>query len=260
MDEDRFSQCRDALASEGLLPATELTTMIVGSTAQGWSHQYSDLDFAIVSTESLVHEELLTADVPLAPGHLSVTALRHEGNRWEVKYWLDSQVDELMDKISWKAFEEQKAGPPLVEVEQLFLDRLLSCIPLSGDEWVATRREQIKTSALRAFLVRYNLAKSDSFANAALGQLAVSDTESGVLSMKAAFDYLVDALLASHDQYGSLVKWRARRYRAADPEALPFDQYWAIETMRDLDPANPGEWIKKVYELCKDLTAEIEVG
>jgi hypothetical protein len=60
--------------------------------------------------------------------------------------------------------------------------------------------------------------------------------------------------------YGTMTaKWRARRMRDAAPGALSFDQYWSMETMQDLDPADPGNWVRRTISWCKATAMEIEI-
>jgi hypothetical protein len=256
-----FSHCQGVLVERGLLPDDALSVFVVGSMARGWATEASDVDLVVVTRDRFEGgDKAYSLDVPLRPGSLPTIAFDHDGRRWEIRYWLDDQVDQLFDKVSWDTFDaDHKVGDRLVEAEQLFLERLVSCVPVIGDDWVLRRREQLGESAFRSLLVMQGLTKVDAKTRTALGQLAAGDIESAVLSARDAFGWAMDALLDGHGEHGALVKWRARRFRAAEPTLLSFDEYWALETMRDYDPADPGEWIRRVVVLCKRVSMEVEI-
>lgn len=256
-----FSHCPGVLADRDLLPDDALSVFVVGSMARGWANDASDIDLVVVTRDRFEGgEKAFSLDVPLRPGSLPTVAFDHDGRRWEIRYWQDSQVTQVFEKVGWDAFEaDRKVGDRLVEAEQLFLERLVSCVPVLGTEWVADRREQLSSSAFRSLLVMQGLTKVDAKTRTALAQLAAGDVESATLSARDAFGWAMDTLLHGHDEHGALVKWRARRFRAAAPSLLTFDEYWALETMRDYDPADPGDWIRRVVALCKKVSLEVEI-
>jgi hypothetical protein len=256
-----FSHCQGVLADRGLLPDDALSVIVVGSMARGWASAASDIDLVVVTKHQYeAGDKAFTLTLPLRPDSVPTVAFDHDNRRWELRYWLDDQVDQLFDKVSWDALEtDTKVGDRLVESEQIFLERLVTCVPVIGEDWVLRRREQLGESAFRSLLVMQSLTKVDAKTRTALGQLAAGDVESAVLSARDAFGWAMDALLDGHGEHGALVKWRARRFRAARPELLTFDEYWALETMRDYDPDNPGEWIRRVVALCKRVSMEVEI-
>lgn len=248
------------LAEQGLVPATGLAAFVVGSTARGWAHHTSDVDLVVVCGEPFEDDRTLRHDVPLEPDHLPVVAFQHADRRWEVKYWLDGQVDQLLAKVGWDRFgDDRTVGHRLAEVETLFLSRLRTCLPVSGRLWIERRRGQLDGSAFRSLLMMQALTDADEAAEDSVGQLAAGEAHGAVLSARNAFGYAVEALLISHGDYEANLKWRARRFRAAAPALLSFVDYWAIETMRDLEPDRPGEWVERVIELCKTVSMEVEV-
>jgi hypothetical protein len=93
----------------------------------------------------------------------------------------------------------------------------------------------------------------------ATGQLDNDDVESAVIAAKLAFGSAVDALLASHGEFGHNEKWRARRMRAVTPKELSFEDYWSVETMRDFDPATPRSWVEQVLARCNRIATEVVV-
>ena len=163
--------------------------------------------------------------------------------------------------MSWPAYERARvAGQLLVDTEEVFLERMATCVPLTGEDWVLRRRAELDASGFRAYLVSRSLAQAENATEDALGQLRADDLDSAVLSARKAFGNAVDALLESVGEYGyHLPKWRARRFRAAAPAVLSIEDYWALETMRDLDPADPAAWVLRVLRVCQDLAFETVV-
>ncbi len=148
----------------------------------------------------------------------------------------------------------------MTDLEEAFLERLLTCVPIIGDEWIHRRRQDVRASAYRAFMLSRTLSDAEDAVEDAVGQLSARDPHSAVLSAHKAFACTVDALLESVECYGSSApKWRSRRMRDAAPESLPYDQYWAMETMADLDPEDPEAWVTQVVSWCKQMATEIEI-
>jgi hypothetical protein len=259
--EDRFAGCLAELEHRALLPQPCLSAFIVGSVTRGWDNGASDYDINLICEQPWPAQEGMEGLVGLDPPVVPVVILHVDGRRWEVKYWLDTQVSQMLAKVSWAAFEGTRlAGQTLTDTEEVFLERLSTCVPLAGEDWVAKRRAEIADSAFGAVVVTRTLARADSFIEDAIGQLAARDLESAVISAKMAFSHLVDALLESVGEYGFYTpKWRARRMRAAAPGAITFEDYWAIETMRGYDSADPGAWVSSVIRTCKVLSMKIEV-
>ncbi|MEU7632314.1 nucleotidyltransferase domain-containing protein [Nocardia sp. NPDC049220] len=248
------------LRQRGLIPPVELAIFLVGSMARGWAHATSDIDLVLVSTERFTDDRAMDLNVPLAPGTLQTVTFHHEGRRWEVKYWLDSQVDELFGKVTWAAFDnDRKVGARLVVDESLFLSRLRTCVPLGGDDWVQRRRRQLEDSAFWSFLTLQFLNDADGAAEDAVGLLAVGQTEGAVLSARQAFGFAVDAMLLGRREHDAGVKWRPYKLELLASLPLSFEDYWSIETMRDYDPLQSAEWVHRVVSLCKKISMEVEI-
>ncbi|MDX2292336.1 MULTISPECIES: hypothetical protein [Streptomyces] len=256
-----LSTCLPELEARGLLPADVLSVSIVGSVARGWGNAGSDYDFNIVTTSPWTGADTQSIPVPLRPDFLPTASLNVGDRRWEIKYWTDDQIGQVIDKVGWPQFESGEVGAKtLIEAEELFLERLMSAVPLHGAEWIAERQAQVAGSAFQAFITTRSLSDADGSVEDAVGQLAAGDLYSAVISARNALGHTVDALLESRGCYGSKTpKWRARRMRETPFDELPFETYWALETMRDLDPETPEKWVRTVVSLCKDLTLEVEI-
>lgn len=262
--ENGLTGCFEELESRRLLPPDLLALCCVGSVARGWANAGSDYDFNVVSrTPWRVPEEssVQAIPVPLRPDAVPMVTLFVGGRRWEVKYWLDAQVDQMLGKVGWEQFEKGGSGArALIDVEELFLERLATCLPLGGAAWVRDRRRELDGTAFRAFVTTRSLAAADEAVEDALGQLAAGDCDSAVLSARKAFGHVADALMESEGNFGSLLpKWRARRFREAPPGRLAYEEYWRLETMRGFSSEAPERWVRHVVRRCKDLSLEVEI-
>lgn len=251
------------LRERKLLPDETLAAFVVGSAARGWHNARSDYDIYIVTSKPTVSDTSSSLPVPLDPPTVTTETFYTQDKRWEVKYWLDTQIDQMLSKVSWDAYEEGSTAArlALTLVEELALSRLNSCLPLQGEEWVLNARRRLAKSAFRSFVVVRSLSEVDNAVEDALGQMESGDLESATISARNAFGYAIDALLESEGEYGShLPKWRANRFKAAKPEALSFERYWELETMQTYDPADPKPWIKGILTLCQDIAMRVEVS
>jgi hypothetical protein len=256
----RFKDAAKELDSRSCLPAERLALLVVGSMAQGWANEDSDLDMYVVTSELWSGSRARVA-VPLDTDFVSAEVQYVEGRRCEIKYWLDSQVDQMLAHVTWEEFEQPSQAAKILHVlEESFLERLVTCVPVEGEAWVRRRREQLQRSAFKALLVTRSLANSDGCCEDALGQLAAGDLHSAVLSARQALGFSVDGLLESAGCFGSHnPKWRARRFRAVAPPQMRFEDYWCLETMRTFDPKDPERWVIDVVRTCKNLHTLVEI-
>lgn len=248
------------IEGHGLLPVGLRTAFVAGSLARGWANPLSDLDIYVVCDRPWSRAESGVITVPLRNPVVATESFTCVDRRCELKYWSADQARQILEKVSWAEFEAGRSiGQMVTRDEEQFLERALFGYPISGDDWLATLRESIRKSAFQSSVVAFCLANADDFCEDALGQMEAGDVDSAVLSVRQAFGHAVDALVASHGEVGRLVKWRARRMAAARPEALSYDEFWSIETMRSFNPADPRPWIREVIDLCKRLALETEV-
>jgi predicted nucleotidyltransferase len=242
----------------GLVPAESRSAYVVGSIARGWVHESSDVDIFVVMDQPWRGQTSSSSAVLLQPDRVPALVTYVDGRRWELRYWLDAQVDQMLDKVSWARFDEEGDPTVLSDVEFRFLERMRHGVALTGQEWLTARCQQLDESAFRAIAITGALQRVDAAMEDALGCLASGDAESAVLSARVAFGNAVDALLAGAGELGRDVKWRPRRMRLVQPPLLPYDRYWQLETMRELDPDNPREWVEEVGRLCQAISAEVE--
>jgi predicted nucleotidyltransferase len=251
----------DALEQRSLLPDDCLAVLLVGSAARGWNNARSDYDLYVISNQRWTGAERDTVRLPLDPPVIGTESFYADGRRWEVTYWLDSQVDQMLAKVSWREFElGRAAGLALVGHEQAFLERLANSVPLVGEAWLATRRRELSESAFRSLAIARSLGAADGAVEDALGQMESGHLDSAVLSARKALGHAVDALLEQYGQYESYSpKWRPHRFRAAQPAELSFEDYWRLETMQTFDPSHPEPWINEILTLCQDISLKVEV-
>ncbi|MFD0884807.1 hypothetical protein ACFQ08_09630 [Streptosporangium algeriense] len=248
------------LAARGLLPEDHRAVYLAGSLVRGWGNSGSDLDVYVVSAAPRTAPSTALAPVALTPDHVPVEVVHVDGVRWDIEYWTDSQVDQMFAKVSWEEFDTNHSVADLLTSHEMdFLERLGSAVSVTGEEWLAGRRTQLESSAIRSILVSRALNLSDLFVEDAVGQLKAGDVESAVLSAKLAFGYAVNALHVSCGEFGHSAKWRARRFRQVEQTIMPFEEYWAIETMRGYDPANPAAWVEDVVLACRRISMEVVI-
>lgn len=251
---------RERLVAEALVPEDALAVFCVGSVARGWANPASDYDICIITAQPRTAVGLVEQAVPLNPEIVPAYVGFSDERRWEVKYWTDSQVDQMLSKVTEERFASGGVASALIDLEEAFLERVLTCVPIIGDEWIHRRRKDVRTSAYREFVLSRTLGDADGAVEDAVGQMSAGDPHSAVLSAHKAFACTVNALLESVECYGSSSpKWRSRRMRDAAPQSLPYEQYWAMETMADLDPEVPEVWVAQVVSWCKQMAMEIEV-
>jgi hypothetical protein len=248
------------LESRGLTTDDTLALLCVGSMARGWANEGSDIDVYVITEAAAKPSGASQMTVPLSPPVIPAVIDHVDDRRWEIKYWTDGQVDGMLSKVDRTRLASGSVGDELAEIEENFIERLVSARSITRPEWLARRKQQVTDSTYRAYLVTRSLNKAEGSAEDAVGQLAADDLCCAVLSAHGAMRHTVDALLESMGCFGSLSpKWRPRRMRDASPSLLSFDEYWDMETMRGLDRADPREWIRSIVAWCERTAGEIEV-
>jgi hypothetical protein len=249
------------LQERGLLPAGVVAAFVVGSAARGWHNARSDFDIYVVTAAEHLSSTSGSSAVPLDPPYVRSEIFYRKDRRWEVTYWLEHQIGQVLSKISWEAYEGGRiTEEALTRVEELLLANLETSFPILGEDWIERTRVRLVDSAFRSFAVVRSLGAADDAVEDALGQMEAGDLESATISARMAFGHAIDALLEAEGEYGShLPKWRPNRFRASAPEAFSFDRYWQIETMQGYDPADPRPWIKQVLTICQDIAMRVSV-
>ncbi|MEV7190836.1 nucleotidyltransferase domain-containing protein [Streptomyces sp. NPDC093510] len=256
-----FKNCLSELEKRALLPDEYSAVYISGSIARGWGNETSDLDIYVITPEPWAGDGEASAPVGLEPNFVPIGITHVNKVRWDIEYWSQSQVEQLIAKVSWASFDSNPRATELMtspmQHELNFLERLPYAVPLVGEEWLRDRREEVASSALRSLATSAQLNLADAYLEDAVGQLKADDLESSVLSAKMAFGHAMDALLAYHGEVGRSWKWRARRFHEVKQDVLTFDRYWALETMRDFDPDNPARWVEEIVQVCRNISFDV---
>jgi predicted nucleotidyltransferase len=250
------------LYERNLIPAGTVAAFLVGSAARGWHNARSDFDIYVVTTDEWRTETSSSILMPLDPPHVCSELFYESDRRWEVTYWLESQIDQMLAKVGWDVYDSNVIAVEVLSPrEETSLARFGHCYPLLGEAWIEGKFDQLKRSAFRSIVTARSFGLADDAAEDALGQLESGNLESAVLSGHRALGHAVDGLLESEGEFGShMPKWRPVRFKAAAPEILSFEEYWALETMRDYDPADPRDWVHRVLTVCQDISVKVEVS
>lgn len=254
-------RCLDVLAEQNLLPDQHNAVYLAGSLVRGWGNSLSDLDVYVIVPEPWSRPAAEVGSVSVPPGRVPIHGFVSDGRRWDVEYWTEQQVDDLLELVSWPSFETRRGrAESLTKHEIAFMQRLAFADVVTGADWVRRRKAQFEASAVRTMIASRALYECDLFAEDAVGMLEAGDVDSAVLAARYGFGCAVEALLASHGEFNEQEKWRARRMRAVSPPELSFEDYWALETLRDLDPEAPGTWVETVLTVCQDIANEVKLG
>ena len=223
-----------------------------GSLVAGWGHATSDLDVYVISAGP-VSPPVVTAYtyVDMEPPEVPVCVHHVDGRRWDVEYWTDGHVDQLLGRI-------EEGRVPLDGLVD-FLYRITVGVPLMGDAWLEERRAQIARSRLRPMLVETCFDRADGLIEDAVGMLEVGDHASAVIAARQAFAEAVRGLLAVRERYAPQPKWRARQFQLARPTEMSWDEYWRLETMQGFDPEHPERWVEQVLEKCRSLMMAVDI-
>lgn len=249
------------LADRRLLPDRFESVYLTGSLIRGWGNAGSDYDFYVIGHERWLSPSAEQVVVALEINQVSLETFEQGGREWDVEYWQDAQVDELLGKVSWQCYRDNgDTGGLLTVFERDFLERLRYAEPLVGQDWWNRRREQLSASAFIPMIVQRALHNARSSIDDATGMLASGDVRSAVIAARIAFTASVDALLSHHGSLARSPKWHARRFAETEQDVLSEARYWAIETMQGLDPAHPQAWVADVLRVCTDIRTAVQAG
>ncbi|MFI5911845.1 hypothetical protein [Dactylosporangium sp. NPDC051541] len=253
-----YSRHLRRLQERRLLPEPVEAVYVAGSRVRGWGNVNSDLDFYVITADRWDGGGARLAPVALQPDTVVIDRVRVDREQWDVHYWMDSQVEQVLAKVSWTEYDtNMSAGAMLTPVEADFLERLDYAVAVAGEAWLVRRRQEMQRSALRSILVSRSIHRSHLFIEDAVGQLRSHDEQSAVLSARLAFGCAVQALLAEHGKLVQSPKWTARQFRETAQDVVSFDEYWALETMRSYDPADPGRWVEDVLAVCRRIAQAV---
>ncbi|QCW77550.1 hypothetical protein EQG64_08960 [Streptomyces sp. S6] len=102
--------CLEEMDRRGLIPDGCLAVCCVGPAARGWADEGGTYDFHVVSTGPWTGEGARALPVGLDPAEVPSVALSVAGRRWEITYWLESQVRQVLAKVTRERFEGGRLG------------------------------------------------------------------------------------------------------------------------------------------------------
>jgi hypothetical protein len=249
----------DVLRREIPLPAELTCVFLSGSLVSGFANVRSDLDIYVVGGETTPIADASLVVVPLSPPTIMTLNLFHDDLRWDVEYWQNAQVDQVSERLA--GLWDVEPGPDLLSDREIdFLYRLSVAQAVTGDEWLARKKEEVDTCRFGQFVALRHFNYADGHMEDALGQLESGDTKSAVVTACLAFRHTTEGLLAYYGELAPSEKWRARKMMRAQPAELPWDRYWALETMSGLDPEAPGEWVGDVIRQCRTIIGRLELA
>jgi hypothetical protein len=217
---------------------------IGGSAARGWANPGSDIDVYVLGAETDAAENVYTDGRPRVDVHALSTAA----------------LDRLFASFSWDVV---RSGQAYVDTrsdrEWLLLERLHHAYPLAGHDALAGYRDRLAGSAYRHMLVQEHFSFADAYAEDSLGQLAIDDDDSAVLSGWMAHLRAVDGLLSARGCFAWNPKWRARAMQEAKPDLLTYEAFWRIVTMAELPALGKRTWARAQVAATRELMARVDV-
>lgn len=217
---------------------------IGGSVARGWANPGSDIDVYVLGAAADAAENVHTDGGPRVDVHaLSVPTLDRlfAGFSWDVIRSHQDYVDTRSDR------------------EWLLMERLHHARPLAGHDVLAGYQQRLAATAYRHMLVQEHFSFADAYAEDCLGQLAIDDDDSAVLSGCTAHLRAVDGLLSARGCFAWNPKWRARAMQEAKPDLLSYEEFWRIVTMADLPALGRRAWARGQVARTRELMARVDV-
>jgi hypothetical protein len=274
------ADCLAALAEQRLLPPDRRATYLSGADRPA-----DPVQATVVVAERARIAGLTGPDAGRAGRWPGPRRSCYRGDRrWDVDFWADDEVDRLLRAVSWQALESGRSvGLTLRRYELEFVQRLGTARPVEGRDWIRRRQEDFAGSAVRTMVATQLLMTLDRQRERAGRLLAAGDLEGAVLTARAAVGTAVDAVLATRGAVVADPAGRTARLRrlgrvsqpsgGADrrpdpptierhalerpatgpglgPEPPTAEDYWRLETMRDLDPAAPAGWLSAALLFC----------
>lgn len=249
------------LRSVDLLPRQIVCLLLVGSQASGWATQDSDVDLLVVTRKPWRPKDSHMVSVPLDPAKIASSIAHYNAQRVETKYITTGQIDQIIDKVTWSAFDANTfAGSPLIQGEEELLGRLPSAVVCEGDEWHASITNRLAESAFAAVTASRWLGAADAKLEDVGGLLAAEQGMAAAMLAREAFNDVMNALLDSLGWHGSWnTKWRVRRVQAASLDLVSLDEYVSVMTFSGLDEAQASAWAERTARRCQAISAAVEL-
>jgi predicted nucleotidyltransferase len=215
-----------------------------GSAARGWANPGSDVDVYVLGTAADGAEIVAVEGRPRIDVHAMSTAT----------------LDRLFAGVCWDIVRnrEEYVGTRS-DRDWLLLERLHHAYPLAGADALAGYRQRLAGTAYQHMLVQEHFSVADAYAEDCLGQLAIDDDDSAVLSGREAHLRAVDGLLSARGCFCWLQKWRARAMQETKPDLLTYEEFWRIATMAELPALGRRAWARAQVAATRELMARVDV-
>lgn len=253
--QESYERIREGLTKASLWPGPGSTVFIGGSLANGWHHAASDVDLYIISSNQ--EPWPYTSRISTSNGSVDIAWTVVDGVVCDVKRWHPDHIQTLLNGFTETPIRALRALDNLAEDERALLERLPSGIALLGAGSLVAWKATLSKSSFGIAQVTRKLDMMDSALEDSLAMLAAGDSRSAVLTARWALDFLIDGLLASDGDYGSAVKWRARRLLRASPVTISSDELWQLQSFSTYNDAEPGEFVLRLVERCRSLAIGI---
>lgn len=215
-----------------------------GSAARGWANPGSDIDVYVLGTTADAAEIVVTEGQPRVDVHAMST----------------TTLDRLFAGVSWDIIRDhQEYVGTRTDRDWLLLERLHHAYPLAGEDALAGYRQRLAGTAYRHMLVQEHFSIADACAEDCLGQLAIADDDSAVLSGREAHLRAVDGLLSARGCFSWISKWRARAMQETKPDLLTYEEFWRAATMADLPALGQRAWARGQVAATRELMARVDV-
>jgi hypothetical protein len=231
-DEEKLGRLLDGVPMDGAQAA-----FVSGSVAEGWASQGSNYNVYVIGD---VPEGLqptggfaVPPDGQRVPAHHYVVG---DDTRVVIRYWRPEDVEWAAAAVRYHELRPtMEIWPTAIQ----FLHRLRIGIPLYGHERFEELRSMIDGGMLARYLTQHRAMIAESYCTDSVTRRAAGRPYDALLQARLAFDYSVDAYLASLGDTNPQEKWRHKRVlKFAGESRLRRDYETAIRGPGDgeLDP------------------------
>jgi hypothetical protein len=232
---------RDELELSHLLDGVPLdgaqAVFVSGSVAEGWASQGSNYNVYVIGDVPAGLQPTGGFAVPpegqRVPAHHFVVG---DNTRVVIRYWHPDDVEWAASAVRYHELRPtMEIWPTAIQ----FLHRLRIGIPLHGQARFEELRAMIDPGMLARYLTQHRAMIAESYCTDAVTRRAAGRLFDALLQGRLAFDYSVDAYLASLGDTNPQEKWRHKRVlKFAAESRLPQDYETALRGPGDgeLDP------------------------
>lgn len=249
------------VARAGLVPSDALAVFVSGSLLEGWAHPNSDLDVFVITPTALPAETMDAFKYQtLEERVVGIRLLFDDDRRWDFEYWTEGQIEEILAKVSgWRYTPVASEPPALSDGERDIIWRLAIAESLQSEVWLTSVQDRFQESDLYRLIALLALNDADGLIDDVAGLLEIGAQTSAVMAARQALDRVADGVAALYGELSVSAKWRAARLQRANPEELPFSDYWRQVTFTSFDQKHPAEWARESVALCQSVLLGLDL-